>query len=976
MKGFIKRAVAGLLSVCLCAGMLCASYAYKKPESEEFSFDTYKINNKLADINARIPSYRVYKELHKEAPNAAGDITLDIFTFKEDKGVKKSELDGRSCLITDEQSSVTFSAEILSDGLYRLEITYYPVEGKGNNIERAFLIDGEYPYTSLSSVYLSRVWQDLSPITLDAAGSSVRPKSAENPSWLTTVLRDVVDNPNEELFIFLSKGSHSITVNGVREPLAIGAVRLIPLKKVSSYEEVRSGYETSGFKSAKESVLIQAEEPFLKSDPMIYAISDFSSPATTPYSIGNKQLNTIGREKWQYPGQWISWEVDVPETGLYKISTRYRQNMLDGMYVSRRLTIDGESPFEEAGYLTFPYADEWQTGAFGDDYNGTYAFYLTKGKHELRLDVTTGYFARVLMDVSESVRVLNDIYRQIQMITGSQPDIYRNYQFDSLIPDTLEEMRVQEELLTSLSSEIVRLAGSKGSQVAVLDKLALDLRLMHTDSESIAAKMEGFIGNAGALAAWLTESVNQPLELDYIMLQPLDEPVPAAEKGFIAGLVHMWDQFTASFRNDDYIASEGEQAAEAIKVWISNTPDTVSGQNQASSTKAIMDRGRDLAELLQRMIGDTFIPEHNLDVNLQLVPWGTLMPAVLAGNGPDIAFQIAQAEPVKFASRGAAADLTQFPDFEEVASRFNPNALVPFSLEGGVYALPDTYSYMMMFYRRDILDEMNIKLPETWEDVYEIIPLLQKKNLNIGIPWDINMFASMIYQNGLFIYTADGSHCLLDEKPQMQVFDRFTRLNTNYRLPLAYDFVNRFRTGSMPIGLFDFTVYNQLMVFAPEIRGAWDFAPVPGVRMADGTINRMVTTNGVASIILEQSKHKQAAWEFLKWWSDAPTQVRFAKELESQLGTAARYPTANLEAMEMIPWNYSELQKIKAQGEWTRAIPEVPGGYVLQRYVDFSFKAVVNSGEDAGEQIRAYNQEINDEIRRKRIEFGLPLYNG
>ena len=55
-----------------------------------------------------------------------------------------------------------------------------------------------------------------------------------------------------------------------------------------------------------------------------------------------------------------------------------------------------------------------------------------------------------------------------------------------------------------------------------------------------------------------------------------------------------------------------------------------------------------------------------------------------------------------FALRGAAVDLTQFPDFPEVAERFHPSALVPYSFGGSVYGLPETQTFSMLFYRKDI----------------------------------------------------------------------------------------------------------------------------------------------------------------------------------------------------------------------------------------------------------------------------------
>ena len=68
-------------------------------------------------------------------------------------------------------------------------------------------------------------------------------------------------------------------------------------------------------------------------------------------------------------------------------------------------------------------------------------------------------------------------------------------------------------------------------------------------------------------------------------------------------------------------------------------------------------------------------------------------------------------EPVNYALRNAVTDLTQFSDFGEYIQCFHEAALVPFTLDDGVYALPQTMSFHVMFYRADILKELGLDVP-------------------------------------------------------------------------------------------------------------------------------------------------------------------------------------------------------------------------------------------------------------------------
>ena len=117
--------------------------------------------------------------------------------------------------------------------------------------------------------------------------------------------------------------------------------------------------------------------------------------------------------------------------------------------------------------------------------------------------------------------------------------------------------------------------------------------------------------------------------------------------------------------------------------------------------------GRDQAQVLKGLIDDSFTPDTDISVQLKLVPGNILLPATLAGEGPDVAMQIGEDVPVTYAMRGAAADLSRFADYDEVASRFRDSGLTPYKYDEGVFALPEQQTFPMLFYRKDILKELN-----------------------------------------------------------------------------------------------------------------------------------------------------------------------------------------------------------------------------------------------------------------------------
>lgn len=40
-----------------------------------------------------------------------------------------------------------------------------------------------------------------------------------------------------------------------------------------------------------------------------------------------------------------------------------------------------------------------------------------------------------------------------------------------------------------------------------------------------------------------------------------------------------------------------------------------------------------------------------------------------------------------------------------------------------------------MYYRTDVFEELGLEIPNTWNDVLELIPTLQRNNMSIGLPY-------------------------------------------------------------------------------------------------------------------------------------------------------------------------------------------------------------------------------------------------
>ena len=921
------------------------------------------------DEMATLPRYDEYLSALANKEFASSKIILDGDKFTSYGGETEvldhyESMPGKSVL-TKENGYVEWTFLVEDEGLYNASVMYFPCKGIGGVIVREISIDGKVPFMEAENLEFTRVWIDAGDIKQDKRGNDIRPSQVESPRWLQADLRDSSGYYEEPLAFYLSKGQHTLRLRSKKEPMVLHKITLHKSSDIPSYAQFIKEIETKGYSSAvlPEAIKIQAEEATGKSDKTLYPLNDRTSPASEPYHYQQIRLNTIGADRWKLPGQWIEWELEVPESGLYNIALRWKQSIKSGDMSSRRIYLDGKIPFKEASNLTFKYGTEWRLNALGSGEKATgakpYLFYLSKGKHTLRMEVTLGEYADIISKVQDSIYQLNTIYRRVMMITGPEPDTLRDYRFDKIIPDVIEEMKVQSDILKAVEKEIEKISGRKGQNTAAIKRLYIQLDYMTSDHESIAYRFGDFKNNIAGLGNWLLASREQPLELDYILVTTPNDKLSGMGKNVFDYIKHYIMQFLSSFSGSYTTIGDVAETQKKVTVWV------------GSGVTA----GRDQAQILKQMINSGFTQKSNIGVDLQLVSMGSLLPATLAGLGPDVALQLSGGEPLNYAFRNAVSDLSGFPDADKVKERFHESALIPFTYRDGLYALPETQSFPMLFYRKDILRELGIKETdlETWDSILQaVLPKIQKNYMTFGMEPNINHFAILLFQQGGKFYKGDGAASDLDSELGVTAFEKYTELYLAYKLPIKFDFANRFRVGEIPLGIIDFTVYNQLSVFAPEIKGLWSFRPVPGTLRKDNSVTREAAGVVAGCVMLSSTKDKNSAWEFMKWWTDTEAQAEFGKELESIMGAAARYPTANREAMRQIDWDGGVREKLLSQWQHIRAIPEVPGGYFTPRHFEFAFRNIVNKNEDIRETLYTAVKQINLEVKSKRKEFNLP----
>jgi hypothetical protein len=97
-------------------------------------------------------------------------------------------------------------------------------------------------------------------------------------------------------------------------------------------------------------------------------------------------------------------------------------------------------------------------------------------------------------------------------------------------------------------------------------------------------------------------------------------------------------------------------------------------------------------------------------------------------------------------------------------------------------------------------------------------------------------FAMLLLQKGKNYYNTAQTASTFDTIEAVKAFEEWTDFYTKYSFVQSYDAYSRFRTGEYPMVIANYTFSNQLAVASPEIKGLWDFCPVPGTLREDGTV--------------------------------------------------------------------------------------------------------------------------------------------
>ncbi|WP_336743862.1 extracellular solute-binding protein [Paenibacillus sp. y28] len=847
---------------------------------------------------------------------------------------------------TGKPSWAEYEIEVPADALYEIELTYRPVTQYGfrRPVTLHVTVDGKQPFREARSVTLYRKWKDLDLIKQDTDGNDIRPRSLDVSEWAAESLTDSAGAYARPLQWFFAKGKRTLRLE-TSDAVALEAIRLVPQQPLEAYEQAAQQAPQAKPVQSK-GLVLQAESGAVKNDSAIQIASD-TDQRTVPLAAGRIVFNSIGGKKWSAQNQELTWTFEIPETGNYKLAFRALQNTLSQKASFRRIRIDGRVPFQELLTYRFDYDTAWKGRVLGSGEGRPYEFYLEKGKHTLSLAVTHDPVKHIILGTEQAVDLLREADQDLKALTGKQSDANRTWHMAEEMPDLPERLSRAAEMIDRLEKDTVQVNGAIDTVSQSYATSADDLRDLLNKVDDIPYRADTIGTVMERIGKNMDTLVQQPLQLDEIYVTPVEQPFPKMEASLFARAKGLVLNFFYSFQPKNHL---GEMDDQVLNVWVQ--------------------RGRDYVTQLQELTDELFTPETGVKVKVNLLPNAQLLVlSNAAGKQPDVALGLSQDLPVDYAIRNSVYDISAFPDFQEMYSRFSPGSWLPFYYNKGYYAVPETQSFQVLYYRKDILDRLGLAIPDTWDEVYDMLPALQQNGMNFYVP--PKEFMPYFYQNGAEFFNPDGLTAAMDSPQGFKAFKQWTDLFHIYAADREVtSFLQHFRKGTMPIGVSDYNMYVQLSAAAPELNGSWGIALLPGTKQADGTIARWAGGGQTTGVIFNSSTKKEEAWTFLKWWLSADVQERYGADLEAFNGVAFRWNTSSVEAFAKLPWKREDANIILNQWMWYKDMPNVPGGYYLTREITNAWNRTVVDGMNYRSSLEMAVMDVNRELRRKQQEFG------
>ena len=933
MRKWVKIATGAIVVVIVIALSLTLLGTGRKPNPDPVG-SAEKLESLLLSLDSiGEDNYKKYLRQYSSQIYGGEDIVLSLESIPEKDRTASAE------------NTVRLPIAVQKAGLYTVGFDYKCL---GDNLLQTSLsmkVNEELPYSELQHLFFADTWRT-GETEYDRYGNESIAMPEKDACWSFTWLRDISFLQNEPLMIYLDAGDNELELTANEG--------VVVFRSVTLAEPVVVADDPMSDAAGTAVIPVEAEDFVTRTSPNIRTTASFD-PDVTPYDAALKLQNIVDEATFRTGGTSVTYDVVINTAGWYHFACDYKQSAKSDFTVYRNIYIDGAIPSAAYENIAFPYSSKFDRKAVD------VPVYLSAGTHQITLEVSLEPYGDAIAILNSIVAEINDLALSVNKITGGNTNKYRDFDLEEYglyITSDLTRWADTVEQVYALVAAGDQY-GTQNGEISLLNAAVKSLRELAKEPDKLPQNINRFSYGDSSVRQYLTTVAENlslgNLGMDKFYLYQEGAKLPEGKNAFEKASLRA-EHFLASFLQDDY--APGYETSDTLEVW-ANWP-------------------RQYLEIIQRMADADFTAKTGIKVNLSIVPdQQKLMLSNASGKAPDAAIGISSGYVYDLALRNALADMRQFEDFKDVASHFAPGMLIPGICDDGVYALPETFNFYVLFYRTDVFEKLDLKVPDNMEEVRALLPELQRMGLGFNthvanLPTKtFAATAPFIFQNGGDLFAEDPMVCRLDSPEVIgglkYLTENFTVYDMDYEI---LSFFQSFRDGRTPIGVSNYATYNLLTNAAPELTGCWDIALYPGLVSEDGTVERYTSGAAESCIIFDDSAKKDDAWKFLSWWMSDEVQTEFSFTLQATLGNEYMWNSANLNAIAAAPWKNEHKKVILEQIGWTDEMPRVPGSYIIERELGNVLVNVVTQNVNIRTAIDDAQKRINAELQRKLEEFG------
>ena len=192
-------------------------------------------------------------------------------------------------------------------------------------------------------------------------------------------------------------------------------------------------------------------------------------------------------------------------------------------------------------------------------------------------------------------------------------------------------------------------------------------------------------------------------------------------------------------------------------------------------------------------------------------------------------------------------------------------------MDGSTYGIPVGFTTHCLFYNKDIFDEAGVEYPTadwTWDDLQAAAKTISEKTDAKGFsfqmkpdPYDFEMY---LWSNGTSYCDENGEmDGYINSEESQEVFQMFQDMEKDeYATSTEGDGTDEFRAGSTAMYVYGSWAINTLN----EDGVNYGVTTIPAFADAGQDSVSILSSSGLS--MSKDSEHKDAAWEFIKYWTN------------------------------------------------------------------------------------------------------------